>query len=318
MDAANRWRTRAAVLLIAAACIAAPPGSRATLAQTRADHFPDVELRTQHDARVRFQDLIRGKKVLIELIYTSCTFACPLETARLAQVQTVLGDRMGRDVFFFSISIDPEHDTPAVLRAFAEKYHAGPGWTFVTGARGDIDRLAKALGLAGIPDPSNQDGHAPLLLLGNEATGQWTRVSALDNPRLTASMITNWFGGYSGAAPRRSYAEAKPIGTVDTSAHLFATRCAACHTLGGGAGVGPDLAGVTSRRDPAWLAEYIARPDRVLARGDPIAKALFAEHKQVQMPNLGLTDEEVQGLIAYLARTGTQTKPAGSVKGGKH
>ena len=302
MDGANRSRSRAAVLLIAAACLTIPPATRTTRAQTRADHFPDVELRTQHDARVHFQDLIRGKRVLIELIYTTCAFACPLETARLAQVQALLGDRMGRDIFFFSISIDPEHDTPAVLRAFAEKYHAGPGWTFVTGARSDIDRLSKALGLAGIPDPANQDGHAPLLLLGNEATGQWTRVSALDNPKLTASMITNWFGGYSGAAPRRSYAEAKPIGTIDASEYLFATKCAACHTIGRGAGVGPDLAGVTARRDRAWLAQYIAQPDRLLARGDPIAKALFAEYKQVPMPNLGLTEPQVENLIAYLAR----------------
>src|SRR6185295_6286652 len=91
-----------------------------------ASYFPNVPLTTQDGERIGFYDLIKGKTVAIELMYTSCEYACPLETARLAQVQTLLGDRMGRDVFFYSISIDPAHDTPAALKAFAEKYHAGP------------------------------------------------------------------------------------------------------------------------------------------------------------------------------------------------
>ena len=267
-------------------------------------YFPNVELLTQDGERVRFYDLIKGKKVLIELIYTSCAYACPLETARLAQVQALLGSRMGKDIFFYSISIDPERDTPAVLKQFAKKYGAGPGWTFLTGERSDIERVGKKLGLySSTPDPSNKDGHTPMLLMGDEATGQWTRVSALDNPKLTAAMVTNWFGGYSGAKPQTSYAQAKPIGAVDTAQYLFTTKCSACHTVGGGDRVGPDLAGVTGRRGAAWLAEYIARPDRMLARGDPIARALFAEYKQVAMPNLGLTDEQVRAVIGYLRRS---------------
>src|SRR5207244_9429441 len=91
-----------------------------------ASYFPNVTLTTQDGASVRFyDDLVKGKIVAINLIYTSCTYACPLETARLAQVQKLLGDRMGRDVFFYSITIDPDHDTPAVLKAYAEQFHAG-------------------------------------------------------------------------------------------------------------------------------------------------------------------------------------------------
>src|SRR5205823_2986158 len=139
---------------------------------------------TPQGKTVRFyDDLVKGKIVAIDLIYTTCKYACPLETARLAQVQRLLGDRMGRDVFFYSITIDPDHDTPAVLAEYAEKYHAGPGWLFLTGAKGDIELIGRKLGLYTGPDPRNPDGHVPYLLVGNQATGQWMRNSAVDNPK---------------------------------------------------------------------------------------------------------------------------------------
>src|SRR5690242_21847250 len=99
-------------------------------AQWGENHFPNVELTTQDGKKVRFyDDLIKGKTVAIELMYTSCKYNCPLETARLVQVQKLLGDRMGKDVFFYSISIQPDIDTPEVLKAYTGKYHIGPGWT---------------------------------------------------------------------------------------------------------------------------------------------------------------------------------------------
>src|SRR5438093_1191352 len=98
-----------------------------------ADYFPNVPLITQDGTTVHFyDDLLKGKKVAINLIYTSCKDECPLETARLVQVQQLLSDRVGKDVFFYSISIDPEQDTPAVLKAYAEKFGVGPGWLFLT------------------------------------------------------------------------------------------------------------------------------------------------------------------------------------------
>ena len=91
-------------------------------AQWGGTHFPNVELTTQDGKKVRFyDDLIKGKVVAIELIYTTCKYNCPLETARLVQLQKLLGDRMGKDIFFISITIDPAHDTPEVLKAYAEK-----------------------------------------------------------------------------------------------------------------------------------------------------------------------------------------------------
>src|SRR5690349_19135170 len=163
----------AAALAIGAA-FSAPAGAQH--ARWGADYFPNVTLTTHEGKTVRFyDDLIKGKLVAIDLIYTTCTYACPLETARLAQVQRVLGDRVGREVFFYSISIDPEHDTPQVLKDYAAQYHAGPGWLFLTGKREDIDLISRKLGLYASPDPANPDGHKPNLLVGNEATGQWMR-----------------------------------------------------------------------------------------------------------------------------------------------
>jgi len=292
-------------LLLLAMSGTSMPGPAQTGTPRNEQYFPDVQLTTQDGARVRFYDLIKGKTVAIELIYTSCRFACPLETARLAQVQRLLGDRMGRDVFFYSISIDPEHDTPAVLKAFAETFHAGAGWTFLTGQRADIERLARKLGLYSTPNPEDKDGHVPALLIGNEATGDWMRASALDNPNMTATMIARWIAGYPAAASRsslKSYTEARPVANLTSGQYVFSTKCSACHGLGEGPKVGPDLAGVTTTRTRAWLASYITDPQAMLQRGDPIAKALSAKYGAVSMPTLQLTDQQVQDVIQYLDR----------------
>jgi len=263
-------------------------------------YFPNVRLTTQNGERVRFYDLIKGRTVAIELIYTTCQFACPLETARLAQVQTLLGERMGKDIFFYSISIDPAHDTPAVMKAFAKKFGAGPGWTFLTGKAEDIELLSRKLGLYSKPDPENKDGHTPALLFGNEATGQWIRGSAVDNPKMMATMLSEWVGGYAATAPARSYADAKPLPKFDSGQYVFSSKCAACHGLGDGARIGPDLAGITRTRDAAWLARYIAAPAEMLKQGDPVAIALAAKYKETRMPNLQLSDRQIRDVIEYL------------------
>ena len=137
-----------------------------------------------------------------------------------------------------------------------------------------------------------------VLMLGDEPTGQWMQNSAEDNPRFLASTIET-FLGWRSEQPATSYAEAQPL-TLDRGGYVFRTRCLGCHTIGKGDVVGPDLAGVTARRDSAWLARYLAEPDRVLAAGDPIAAALFAKYHQIPMPNLKLDSEDVAALLSYL------------------
>jgi protein SCO1 len=285
---------------------AAPQGS-----PWGANYFPNVPLTTQDGQTVQFyDDLIKDKAVLVNLIYTSCKDNCPLETARLAQVQRLLGDRVGKDIFFYSITIDPKRDTPTVLKAYAEKFHVGPGWLFLTGKRKDIDLISKKLGLSSLTDADNPDGHQASLMLGNEATGQWMRHGAVDNPKFLAVAIGNFLDSGKPRGATRSYAEAAPLPMPAQGAHLFAgqhlfeSRCAACHTLGHGDAIGPDLLGVTARRDRAWLTRIIATPDQVLKEKDPIVTALFAQYKEVWMPNLRLGPEDVEALLAYLEAQG--------------
>jgi len=275
-----------------------------------ANYFPDVTLTTQHGKQVKFYDLIKGKIVAIDLIYTNCQYSCPLETARLARMQQLLGDRMGREVFFISISIDPEHDTPAALKAYAEKYDAGPGWIFLTGKMADIDLLSRKLGLWSDPKET-QDGHTPMLLLGNEATGQWTRTSALDNPAYTARIISDWFTSWKAAQPGKSYANAPAIAVRDEGEYQYRSLCANCHSVGQGDRIGPDLAVALATRDRGWLTEYVVHPDVLRERKDPIAARLTSKYGEVRMPNLGLSPAEAQSILRYI--DGKRSQPPAPV-----
>ena len=314
-----RWKiqgaatTAASVLLVV--WIFAAVGSVRAAADRRwgADYFPNVTLTTQDGVDVHFyDDLVKGKIVAVNLIYTTCKYACPLETARLAQVARVLGPRMGRDIFFYSISIDPDVDTPAVLKAYKEKYQIGQGWTFLTGKKQDIELVSKKLGLYSEPDPSDPDGHLPYLLIGNEATGQWMRNSAVDNPKFLATTIGDWLDSWQtkSTTPSVSYAEAPTKLVLDPGQYTFKNHCAACHTIGRGDQLGPDLQGVAATRDREWLTRFIVNPEKVRAAGDPVALALRAKYKQVVMPSLDLGPADAAVLIDYIDRESRATRAA--------
>src|SRR5689334_5108049 len=270
-------------------------------ANATTSHFPNVELITQDGKKVHiYDDLIKGKTVAIELMYTSCKYNCPLETARLVQVQKLLGDRMGKDIFFYSITIQPEIDTPEVLKQYAAKYHVGPGWLFLNGKEADIKLLSRRLGLDSLPNANDPDGHTPSLLIGNEATGIWMKNSALDNLKFTALKIEQLMGyGSPIAAIASNQTEAVKL-NIDKGQYLYATRCADWHTDGGGDKVGPDLLGVANVRDRAWLCRIITEPDKLIDEKDPIATALFEKYKQVRMARLGLPDADVNTLIEFM------------------
>lgn len=262
-----------------------------------ANYFPNIPLTTQDGKTVRFYDeLLKGKVVAINFIYTSCTEVCTLETANLVQVYKQLGSRAGRDVVFYSISIDPKNDTPEVLKAYAAKF--GATWLFLTGKPEDIQLLGKKLGMLRDRDVAAGSHHAAQLLLGDEPKGQWQRNSAVDSPPFLAARMGTFFG-WRDAAPGKSYAEARPV-VGHNGERLFQSKCSACHTLGQGDRVGPDLAGVTARRDRAWLARYISAPEALLAARDPTAVALFHRYKEIRMPNLKLGSSDVADLVSFL------------------
>ena len=281
------------------------------------NYFPNVPLVTQDGQTLHFyDDMLKGKIVLINFIYTECGDVCPLETAKLAQVYGLLGDRMGKDIFFYSISVDPQHDTPAVLKAYAKKFHAGPGWYFLTGKREDIDTVRKKIGMAGRLDEDPVTGHTTSLTLGNEPQGQWMQDSSFDDPRFIATMVDNWLTpGYKSASNNYENVPKLDPTTAGAGPSMFRTRCAACHSIGGGDGVGPDLLGVTNARGRGWVTKYILAPDKALAENDPVAVALFNKYNKVKMPNLHMPAADVKLLIEYIdAQTAAQSNAAPDAK----
>ncbi len=290
---------RIAAGVLAGALVFLSVDSAAAANRWGADYFPNVPLTTQDGNTVHlYDDLLKGKSVAINVIYTSCKDECPLETARLVQLQRLLGERMGKDIFFYSITIDPKRDQPEVLKAYAQKYGVGPGWLFLTGKDEDIKLATKKLGLSRVRDSASKDGHSASLMVGNEPAGLWMRNSAVDNPQFLATTIAN-FLGWRNAALGKSYAEARAL-VLDKGEYFFQSQCSVCHSIGQGDKMGPDLAGVTARRDRAWLTRYITTPDKLLAEGDPIAVALFEKYQYARMPNLRLSSDEVAAVLSYV------------------
>ena len=170
--------------------VSPPKGSR-ILKQTSTDvrmtgYFPNVVLITHEGKEVRFyQDLIKDKVVLISFMYTTCEGICPMTIANLVKVQEGLGKRIGRDVFLYSITLDPERDTPEVLKEYAKAVGAKKGWPFLTGKYEDIELLRHRLGIAD-PDPvidADRSQHGGILIYGNEAIGRWASIAALNKPK---------------------------------------------------------------------------------------------------------------------------------------
>jgi protein SCO1/2 len=293
------WRSVAALALVAAVAVLGANSRSSAATPWGPDYFPNVPVTTQDGKTVRFyDDLLKGKSVAILLFYTSCQDVCPLETANLVQVQKLLGDRMGKDIFFYSIAIDP-WDTPRENKAYAQKFGVGPGWSFLSGKEADIQLIARKLGLSRASDSVGKDGHSSSLMVGNVPSGMWMRNSALDNPQFLTTTIAN-FLGWKNAKADAGYALARPL-SIDKGQFLFQSRCQACHTIGGGDRLGPDLKGVTERREHGWLARYVAQPEKMLAEGDPIATSLFRKYNQVRMPNVELGTDDVAAVLSFIA-----------------
>jgi protein SCO1/2 len=142
--------------------------------------LPDLELLDQEGRSVKFRsDLVQDRLVVIDFIYTSCGTVCPILSAVFAQLQEELGDALGEEVLLISISVDPGTDRPERLKAYAERYQAKPGWTFLTGERQTIDQLLSALGTYAF----DLSEHPPSVLVGNADKGQWTRFNGFPKPQ---------------------------------------------------------------------------------------------------------------------------------------
>jgi protein SCO1/2 len=295
--------------LMAAAAVVAAVGATAIwnsgdskAAQERPwgeSYIPNTTVMTQRGKPVKFyDDLVKGKIVIISFIYTSCTDICPLTTARIAQLEEKLGDMVGREIFFISMTVDPERDTPERLKEYAERFGAGPGWSFVTGKPADIRAINYKFG----DRSAILSEHRNEIVMGNDTTGEWQKDSVfgdIDRLALTVrSLDPKWHDqvrppqnitGLTGTAMSSQPGQA-----------LFKKMCAPCHTIGVGDRVGPDLRGVTARREKPWLEEFIQNPSKMRAKKDPTALALATEYPAVRMPAVGLAPADAADLISYL------------------
>lgn len=149
--------------------------------------IPDAQVYDQNGQALNFySDLVKGRNVAINFIFTTCTNVCPVLTATFRRVQVEL-EKSHPDVKLISISVDPTVDTPERLRDFAGKFKVGPGWTFVTGEKTEIDLLLQRLG-AGVGNPND---HTSMILIGNDPADVWTRTYGLSSPSVILKVITD-------------------------------------------------------------------------------------------------------------------------------
>ncbi|MFM9862987.1 MAG: SCO family protein [Micropepsaceae bacterium] len=267
------------------------------------NYFPNVELTTHDGKKVRFyDDMLRGKVVAINFIYTNCGDVCPLDTAQMRQVHTLLGDRVGKDIFMYSISVDPENDTPQALRRYMRTFDTGAGWTFLTGKQEDIVLIQRKLGLR-IADIKKIRDHDTRLMMGNEKTSQWIKRSPYDDPTILANILASTLNNHAGTqvGHLEAYEKAGHISNLSRGQYLYRTRCASCHTFGGGDRLGPDLKGVVGARPRDWLVRWLKEPNKMIAEKDPVALELMARYRNLPMPNLSLNDSDAAALIHYMS-----------------
>ncbi len=145
-----------------------------------AKRFTNALLRTHENKEVRFyDDLIKGRQAIINMMYADCDSQCPVVTAKLVQVHKALKDRMGKDLFMYSITLKPEQDDPAALKRFAEMHGAAnlPGWTFLTGDPFDIETIRfRLFRMNHISYDLDLSFHASMLRIVNDAANVWTSV----------------------------------------------------------------------------------------------------------------------------------------------
>jgi len=139
-------------------------------------YFSDVELINQDGQKMHFySDVLKNKVVIVNAFFSTCTSVCPPMNRNLEKIQDALGDRLGKDVFLISISVDPENDTPTRLKEYSRRFHARPGWMFLTGKKENVDWALYKLGQY----VETKDDHSTVIIIGNEPKGLWKKAFGL-------------------------------------------------------------------------------------------------------------------------------------------
>jgi protein SCO1/2 len=155
------------------------PAASARMRSPAEKYFSDVELLNQDGQKMRFySDVLKDRVVIINTFFTNCTGSCPPMNRNLEKVQEALGDRLGKDAFLVSMSVDPETDTPVRLKEYSRRFHARPGWIFLTGKKENVDWALYKLGQY----VETKDGHTTIIIIGNEPKGLWKKAFGLAKP----------------------------------------------------------------------------------------------------------------------------------------
>lgn len=184
-------RAHLARALLCAACVGAvAPGAARASEDPRPGAarviLEDAPLVDQDGAPVRFRaDAIGDDVVVVDFVFTTCTTVCPALSALFTRVQERLGDRLGDGVRLLSVSLDPAHDTPPRLKAYAARHKAGPHWTWLTGKQPDVERVLKGLGAY----TASFSAHSPMVLVGDGRTGEFTRLNGFPAPDRVAAEV---------------------------------------------------------------------------------------------------------------------------------
>lgn len=164
-----------------------PPSGPTVNGESPAQHyFGEIPLVNQNGETMRlYSDVLKGRVVVIDAMFTQCAGACPLMSANFAKIQDSLGDRLGKDVYLVSISVDPANDTPARLKEYAARFKARPGWYFLTGSKENVNAALAKLGQA----VEVREGHSNLFLVGNDKTGLWKKAFGLAKPEELIAIV---------------------------------------------------------------------------------------------------------------------------------
>jgi len=300
-----RTLMRAAAAAIASALLAAGQAGAWSWDER---YFPNHTVYDQDgNAYSFYDDLVRGKIVVANFVYTTCTDICGLSTARMAEVIDNLGERIGKEIFVYSISLTPEIDTPEQLKKFATAFGEVEGWKFLTGDPEEIKEIRWKLG-----ERSRFLGeHRSDMVMGNDNKGYWRRISLMGNLANVTDEILSLDPKYAAigrtrpASPgdRTRYAIGQRPGEG-----LFQKGCSGCHKIGGGDRIGPDLYDISSKREPAWLMRVLTEPKKLRAEGDPLFAELDARYPNVLMPDLDLGESDARDVLEYIRRRSAELR----------
>ena len=314
------------VMTAALAALAVLCASARSDAQMRRgpEYFPNLPVMNQNGEELKFyDDLVKDKIFIFMFIYTSCTDICPLTTARMTLIEDKLGPLVGKDIFIVSMTVDPAVDTPEKLKAYSKAFATGPGWSFVTGKPEDIRAINYRLG----ERSKVLSEHRNEIVLGNDRTGEWQRDNVMGDLDRVVTSIREMDPEYRDQVRPAARNPAMNTGLAmspQPGQSMYKKICTPCHTIGVGDKVGPDLRGVTERRDRDWLVSYLRSPPAMLAKDDPIARELAAKYDPIRMPNLRLSEQDADDLISFLQQENAKLvdvvppAPAGQHQRHKH